>query len=192
VRLTDFLFRQGHLSEASLIQAVTGHERPPHLDRCDECAQRAAHLTDWLSEAKATGLEVADLMFSDEKLKVQRSQILARLAHEDQPSRIIAFPRRLEQPMAARAGLRVSPGWIGVAAAAGIVLGLIGGQITARMSLGDTRPTSAVTSGSLDQTPANLLLDSPTNDELNQYTPEVLSGIDEMLPALVVASTQGG
>lgn len=190
MRLTDLMFRQGHLSESGLIEAVSSHERPAHLDQCDLCAQRAAELTDWLSDIKATGLETADRMFPDEKLKVQRRQLLARLAQEDEPSRVIAFPGPVKAPMAHTGGMRVSAGWLGIAAAAGIVLGLIGGQITARMSL-EGPPPAAIASSAADQAPATLL-DSPTSEEFNRYTPEALSAIDEMMPTILLTSTQGG
>jgi uncharacterized protein YqfA (UPF0365 family) len=55
---------------------------------------------------------------------------MRRLEQIDQPARVIAFPRnmRLENP--ADHGHRVSPGWVAIAAAAGLVLGVVGTQVT--------------------------------------------------------------
>ena len=44
MRLIDMVLRQGHLSEQALMEALTGGDRPAHLDRCDLCAERAVDL----------------------------------------------------------------------------------------------------------------------------------------------------
>ena len=50
MRLIDAVFRQGHLSEQALVEAVMTGERPAHLDRCDLCADRAVELGRWLDD----------------------------------------------------------------------------------------------------------------------------------------------
>jgi hypothetical protein len=132
VRLVDLVLRSGHLSEQALITAVMTGDRPAHLDRCDVCAERAVELGRWLDAVKLTGTDAAEAAFTPERLAAQQSQIMRRLEQLDEPARVIAFPShsRLHRESAGR---RVAAGWLGVAAAAGLVLGVISGQWSARL-----------------------------------------------------------
>ena len=109
---------------------MTG-ERPAHLDRCDICATRAVEMGRWLDEVRTIGIEEADAAFSAERLAAQQSQILRRLEQIDRPARVIAFPSASQVRLEGSRGIR--PRWIGVAAAAGLVLGLFGGQLSSRL-----------------------------------------------------------
>jgi hypothetical protein len=64
VRLIDIVFRQGHLSEQALIEAIAGGQRPPHLDRCDLCAERALAISRWMDEVQLDATETADAVFT--------------------------------------------------------------------------------------------------------------------------------
>jgi len=132
VRLADTVFRSGHLSEGAIVEAVMTGDRPLHLDRCEICAERAVEVGRWMDQVRAVGLEAADAAFPAEQLAAQQAQIMRRLEQLDQPARVIAFPSqtRLAQETGGR---RVAAGWLGVAAAAGLVLGVVGGQMTARV-----------------------------------------------------------
>jgi len=132
VRLADLVIRGGHLSEHALISAVMTGDRPAHLDRCDLCAERAVELGRWLDAVKTTGTDAADAAFTAERLAAQQAQIMRRLEQLDEPARVIAFPShsRLQREST---GHRVAAGWLGVAAAAGLVLGVISGQWSARL-----------------------------------------------------------
>jgi hypothetical protein len=132
VRLVDLVIRGGHLSEQALIGAVMTGDRPAHFDRCDLCAERAVELGRWLDAVKATGNDAADAAFSSERFAAQQAQIMRRLEQLDEPARVIAFPSqsRLQRESTGR---RVAAGWLAVAAAAGLVLGVISGQWSARM-----------------------------------------------------------
>ena len=132
MRLIDGLFRRGHLSERALVDALLSGERPAHLDRCDICADRAVDLGRWLDDVKTAGIEAADAAFSTERLAMQQTQILRRLEQLDQPARVIAFPTQTRLGQRDPNDRRVAPAWLGVAAAAGLVLGLVGGQVSAR------------------------------------------------------------
>jgi hypothetical protein len=134
VRLVDLVIRGGHLSEQALITAVMTGDRPAHLDRCDLCAERAVELGRWLDAVKTTGVEAAEAAFTPERLAAQQAQIMRRLEQLDEPARVIAFPSqtRLQRDSTGR---RVAAGWLGVAAAAGLVLGVISGQVSARMGM---------------------------------------------------------
>ncbi|HUF48387.1 MAG TPA: hypothetical protein VMM93_11265 [Vicinamibacterales bacterium] len=134
MRLADTLLRRGHLAESALLEALLAGNRPAHLDQCDLCAGRAAGLNRWLDDVSQTGLETADDIFTAERLAGQQAQVLRRLAQLDQPKRVIAFPAPRRGETNSQDGRRVAAGWVGVAAAAGLVLGLIGGQVTARLA----------------------------------------------------------
>ena len=112
MRLTDLILRRGHLSERTLLEALTSLDRPDHLDHCDVCTARATALNAWLDEVRTVGRDAADAAFSDDQLKVQRAQVMARLAHEDEPSRVLSFPGRLVAHRAAGPAHRVAPVWL--------------------------------------------------------------------------------
>ncbi len=188
MQLIDALFRQGHLSEQSLVEALLTGDRPTHLDRCATCAERAIEMGRWLDAIQAVAAEAADAAFPPERLAQQQTQILRRLEQLDQPSRVIAFPSlyRIEPPD--RQARRVSPAWIGVAAAAGLVLGVIGGQITARLDVPNA--DLALRAGNPAQTapsdPAGpSLLDFDLEQTMLRGTP--VGTLDEMTPTLVSA-----
>jgi hypothetical protein len=126
------MFRSGHLSEPSLIDAVMTGERPMHLDRCDVCAERAVELGRWLDDVRAVDLAAADAAFPAERLTAQQTQIMRRLEQLDEPARVIAFPSHYKLPKESSTR-KVAPAWLGVAAAAGILLGVVGGQWSARL-----------------------------------------------------------
>lgn len=132
MRLADSILRGGHLSEQALVDVCMTGERPAHLERCGVCAERALELGRWLDDVRTTATEEADAAFPPERLALQQSQILRRLEQLDRPARVIAFPSssRYDQLGGVRQGIR--PAWVGVAAAAGLAIGLLGGQFSAR------------------------------------------------------------
>jgi hypothetical protein len=142
VRLVDAVFRQGHLSERALIEAVMTGDRPLHLDRCEICADRAVQLGRWLDEVRTAGHEAADAAFTPERLTAQHAQILRKIEQADQPSRVIAFPSFTRADAREGGGRRVAAAWVGVAAAAGLAIGVVGGQVSARLAY---RPIAAPT-----------------------------------------------
>lgn len=192
MRLVDTVFRQGHLSERALVEALLTGDHPPHLDRCDICAERAVRLGRWLDEVRDFGVEAADAAFPAERLAAQQAQIMRRLELVDQPSRVIAFPgpTRLESPVLhAR---RVSPAWVGVAAAAGLILGVIGGQVTARLSGSDAGVVTRRATNDLPAPQGPSIFDYDLEDTALSGTPAGI--IDEMTPRLIetVVSTRTG
>jgi hypothetical protein len=194
MRLVDAVFRHGHLSEQSLVEALLTGDRPAHLDRCDVCAERAVDMGRWLSEVRAIATEEAEAAFPPERLAIQQAQILRRLEQLDQPSRVIAFPNHYRLDTPAVHARRVSPAWVGVAAAAGLVLGVIGGQVTARMG---------ATSGAMtaQRAPTEQAPPAPAGPSIFDFDLEntSLSGtpvgvLDEMTPRAIdtVASARAG
>ena len=80
-----------------------------------------------LEAYRAAAHAEADAHFDDRALETQRHKILARLAHLGHPAKVIRFPlatRRSRRPAAG-----VNRRWISVAAAAGLIIGLLGGQV---------------------------------------------------------------
>ncbi len=146
MRLIDSVFRQGHLAEAALIEAVMTGERPHHLERCEICADRAVELGRWLDDARTLGVEAAEAAFPPERLAAQQAQILRKLEQIDQPSRVIAFPNPPQWRLDGReaGGRRVAASWVGIAAAAGLIIGVAGGQITARLGTRQAPPPATV------------------------------------------------
>lgn len=98
-----------------------------HVARCDDCAARFATLVTSADAVRDVAFAASDEMFDDTMLDAQRTRILDRLAHLGQAARVLAFPRRPREasmPVASN-GRR----WISVAAAAGLIIGLVAGQM---------------------------------------------------------------
>ncbi len=69
----------------------------------------------------------ADAHFDERALEAQRHKILARLAHLGQTAKVIRFPVTPHGGDVPATG--VNRRWISVAAAAGLIIGLLGGQL---------------------------------------------------------------
>lgn len=164
----DLVFHGGHLPDRALINVCMTGERPAHLDRCDLCAERAIELGRWLDDVRAVGEADVDAVFPAERLAAQQAQIMRRLEQLDQPARVIAFPRHLRPDGPADHSHRVAPAWIAVAAAAGLVLGIVGSQLSSHFF--PTKPASTVTAQVL--TPTTGPVDSQTAAELARFDQE--------------------
>jgi hypothetical protein len=198
VRLADTLFRRGHLSEKALAEICMTGSRPVHLDRCEPCASRAVELGRWLDEIRVLGLEAADETFPAERLAAQQTQIMRRLEQIDRPARVIAFPGQSRYGQLEGSGRGIRPGWVAVAAAAGLVIGVFGTQFTTRLTgpAGLTRtpthieqtpaPVAAVqtASASYEPPPASLM-DLDENDRVRVPAFEAL---EDMTPSVIQAS----
>ncbi|HJU45119.1 MAG TPA: hypothetical protein VJ691_19990 [Vicinamibacterales bacterium] len=79
-----------------------------------------------LAAYRAAACAEADAHFDDRALETQRHKILARLAHLGHPAKVIRFPKAAYGDVPAS---RVNRRWISVAAAAGLLIGLLGGQL---------------------------------------------------------------
>ena len=79
-----------------------------------------------LEAYRAAACAEADAHFDDRALETQRHKILARLANIGNPAKVIRFPKAgvVEPP-----ANRPNRGWISAAAAAGLIIGLLGGQL---------------------------------------------------------------
>jgi hypothetical protein len=188
VRIADIVFRQGHLSEDALTAAVLSGERPAHLEQCDECSRRARELGLWLSDLRAEALAAADEVFPPERLAIQQSQIMRRLEQLDAPPRVIAFPAQAVGAPRTDRGRRVAPAWVGVAAAAGLIIGVIGGQFSARMAPATVSAPAPVQTEQQPApqvaTPAQPVNASLLDYDLERHIPDSLLIYDQATPTL--------
>ncbi|MEZ5318490.1 MAG: hypothetical protein R2752_13905 [Vicinamibacterales bacterium] len=196
MRLADAILRQGHLSERALTDALMTGERPAHLDACDLCSDRAVELSRWLDDVRALGIDAADRVFPPEMLHAQQAQIMRRLEQIEQPvARVIAFPaaQPIQPPIMGR---RVAPAWLGVAAAAGLILGVIGGQVTARLGAPASAPAAAAATVP-DRDPAvrptgyAISPDDLLRSDLSEPLASPLDTLDQATPRLVAANIGG-
>jgi hypothetical protein len=79
-----------------------------------------------LEAYRAAACAEADAHFDDRALESQRHKILARLAHLGHPAKVIRFPKAAHVDVPTS---RINRRWISVAAAAGLIIGLLGGQL---------------------------------------------------------------
>lgn len=79
-----------------------------------------------LEAYRAAAHAEADALFDDRALEAQRHKILDRLAHLGQGAKVIPFPHATHVDAPAP---NVNRRWISVAAAAGLLIGLLGGQV---------------------------------------------------------------
>lgn len=79
-----------------------------------------------LDAYRAAACAEADALFDERALETQRHKILARLAHLGHSAKVIRFP---VAPHADVQANTVNRRWISIAAAAGLIIGLLGGQL---------------------------------------------------------------
>ena len=180
MRLIDRFLRQGHLSEQALMDAVVCGERPAHLDRCDICAERAVELGRWLDDVRTDAKHAADAVFTTERLTAQESQIMRRLEQMDSPARVISFPAATRAERAEQIGRRVNVSWVGVAAAAGLMIGLVGGHMGTQLiqppvvnPVTEAQNTQPVDAGFLDEAYDQIRIESL--DIMDNITPRMTS-----------------
>lgn len=95
-----------------------------------------------LAAYRAAACAEADAHFDERALENQRHKILARLAHLGHPAKVIRFPKAPAGDLPAG---RVNRRWISVAAAAGLLIGLLGGQVVNLVAPQTRRPAPVAT-----------------------------------------------
>jgi hypothetical protein len=118
-----------------------------------------------LAAYRAAACAEADAHFDDRALETQRNKILARLAHLGHPARVIRFPKAPQGDMPATG---VNRRWISVAAAAGLLIGLLGGQLVHLVPQPARRlpPMAATIAPSAPSRPAYVAATAPVDDGL--------------------------
>jgi hypothetical protein len=187
MRLADVVLRRGHLSEDALVEVWSTGVRPSHLDRCDICAERAVEMSRWLEDVRAMGAAEADAAFTEERLAAQRGHVLQRLESLDRPAKVISFPARTAWSAASDDRRRVSPGWLAVAAAAGLTLGVVGvelshtfGPVSTGAPVSDGRAAGRASGGGTVIDASILEDDSYSRTQLGS-----LEEMNEMTPRLI-------
>lgn len=118
-----------------------------------------------LAAYRAAACAEADAHFDDRALETQRHKILARLAHLGHPAKVIRFPKAPHGDLPAAS---VSRRWISVAAAAGLLIGLLGGQLVHLVPQPARRlpPMATTIAPSAPARPAYLAVAVPVDDGL--------------------------
>ena len=134
-----------HLSDDRLIEVAL--ERAPsasereHLASCPTCDARRDDLTRLLAVTTSVAVAEADAVFTPERLQRQRSRILHRIEQDGRPGKVVSFPAgqiQRPRPVRTRPGMR----WVAVAAAAGIVIGMVAGHYAPNFRIQNTRSVS--------------------------------------------------
>jgi len=118
-----------------------------------------------LEAYRAAACAEADAHFDDRALEAQRHKILARLAHLGHPAKVIRFPKAPQGELPVR---RVNRRWISVAAAAGLIIGLLGGQLVNIVPQPTRRlaPLATSVTPSVATRPAFVPVSAPADDGL--------------------------
>ncbi len=134
----------------------------------------------------------ADAHFDDRALEIQRHRILDRLAHLGESARVIRFP---VAPHGVRPTALVSRRWISVSAAAGLLLGLVSGQLvhffprSSARPIATTAPALSISSPVPTASFAPVLISAPDDGLLGEVEMAVrfrsateLQVLDELTP----------
>jgi anti-sigma factor RsiW len=120
-----------HLSDERLIDVCLA-DAPvdvelQHLDSCPACEERRATIARVLDDVSAAAAAETDALFPADRLAKQRDRILQRVEREGRPARLIAFPAAASTEWSPRS--RPAARWIAGAAAAGLIIGVLAGQL---------------------------------------------------------------
>jgi hypothetical protein len=158
-----------HLSESQLLVACQpvpedldhpGHLYLNHLDECAGCPTRHDSVLRMLDETRRVAELDAEDAFPLERLAQQRDRILARVDDLCRAGKVLTFPSAHARIAPAQASNRTR--WVAAAAAAGLVVGLLGGHLTRDFSSRPSLHGRAVPTG-ITLRPARPL---PSDDEL--------------------------
>ena len=155
-----------------------------HITGCQRCSAELARLTIEADTLRDAACAAADEVFDEAMLDAQRTRILDRLAHLGQAARVLRFPARTrEVTMPVSVGSRR---WVSVAAAAGLIIGLVAGQLVhfvPGLDIASHRENAALQAPSRQpvMVPAGLGNAQSLSDD------ELLAEIDEAVQARAVA-----
>ena len=186
-----------HLDDAALTDSLLAPTArraagdTAHLQRCAACRERLETLRQFVGSLNAASRSDFDAAYPAERLTSQRHRILRRIERtvsQDGPGRILRFPALAPPTLAT---LRRATGWLGMAAAAGLLVGIALGQVV-RVVPGPT-PDPTLTETTAERGEATLAVqdDRTTSDEeflqeieLSLSTPQIwgLSPLDALTP----------
>jgi predicted anti-sigma-YlaC factor YlaD len=124
--------RARHLQEERLFDSYLAERQgeavdPPvaeHLADCGACARRYAELAGFMDTLCREGDAEANAIFTPERLRAQHQDITRRIALVGRPARVLSFPGRIVRHTISVSAARSAPRWVGLAAAAGLFIGV--------------------------------------------------------------------
>ena len=173
------IFGARHLPEDGLFECYLAEHcgeslEPPaaeHLTDCAECRARYGDLRRFMDALRTEADSELDEIFPAERQRAQQQQIARRVEHLRHHARVISFPGRQPGQSAPIATSRVAHHWLGVAAAAGLVIGV--GLGTAYYSQAPGREQQTVASQSIAAVEAPAPVAGP------ELVPDLVSSINE-------------
>lgn len=183
-----------HLSDSQLVVACQpvpehtahpGHGYLDHLESCASCRTRHDAVARMLDEARRTAELDAEDAFPLERLAQQRDRILARVDDLCRAGKVLTFPHTHVRSVPTQASHRSR--WVAAAAAAGLVVGLLGGHLTRDFSSRPGLQARRVVPTGVTLRPARPL---PSDDELlgqvevafERTGPSALRPLDALTP----------
>ena len=174
------IFRARHLQEDGLFECYLAEHcgeplEPPaaeHLTDCAECRARYGDLRRFMDALRTEADSELVEIFSPERQRAQQQQIARRVEHLGHHARVISFPGHQPGEPAPSASSRVAHHWLGVAAAAGLVVGV--GLGTAYYSQAPAGERQIVASRSI-ATPA----EAPAQAGASALMPDLVSSVNE-------------
>jgi hypothetical protein len=124
-----------HLTDTELLTLHfakrTHGDAHDHVAACSTCQARGRAVSELLDGVTHASAAETDALFTAEQLTRQHARIMSRVAHECRSARIITFPAAPQAPVRpVRSGTR----WVAAAVAAGVILGIVGEQLTERIA----------------------------------------------------------
>ena len=159
-----------HLSDSQLVvacQPIDDDQAPArpgyldHLENCAPCRVRHDAVARMLDDTRRAAELNAEDAFPLERLAQQRDRILARVDHLCRAGKILTFPSA--QPRSIPAQPSHGTRWVAAAAAAGLVVGLLGGHLTRDFS---SRPSLQARHGAQAGVTLRQPRPLPSDDEL--------------------------
>src|SRR5436190_5525572 len=159
-----------HLSDSQLLMACQPallEDLDPenrdlqHLESCTQCRTRHDAVVQMLDDARRTAELRAESAFPLERLAQQRDRILARVDDLCHAGKILTFPSTHTRHVPTQPSHRTR--WVAAAAAAGLVVGLLGGHLTRDFSGRPSLQSRHAAQTGMTLRPARPL---PSDDEL--------------------------
>jgi anti-sigma factor RsiW len=149
-----------------------------HLHGCESCTWRYTELSAPLERLRRDAAGEADEVFTPARLDAQRARILERLDQSAAASRVIPFPTataRPDRPVVRRPLAR----WVAAAAAAGILIGVTGGQVFRTGVRPSVTPSPSARTVIAALPASDVVSDSPTSTMAIERDDGVLNEIDQ-------------
>jgi len=149
-----------------------------HLHGCEACTWRYTELTAPLERLRQDASGEADEVFTPARLDAQRGKILARIAESAAAARVIPFPAaaaRLGRTVARRPLSR----WVAAAAAAGILVGVVGGRLLQNGGGSSVAAPSPARTVIAALPASDVVSDSPTSAAVLDHADVMMSEIEQ-------------